>query len=71
MDLPNVTVQVPAGFRVLRRNFIEDLRVVRGGLPPRVFGLVLEWAFRHRFDLGEAWKKAEDHKRLTRIPPLE
>ena len=50
---------------------IGDLRVLRGGLPPRVFGLVLEWAFQHRPELEEAWLQAERLEPLSRIPPLE
>ena len=50
---------------------IDHLRVSRGKLPPRVFGLVLEWAFQHRLELGEAWRQAQTFEPLTRIPPLE
>lgn len=50
---------------------IGSLRVSRGGLPPRALGLVLEWAFQHRPELGEVWRQAERLEPLTRIPPLE
>lgn len=50
---------------------IQDLRVLKGGLPPRVFGLVLEWAFQHRLELEEDWLQAERLQPLSRIPPLE
>jgi len=37
---------------------IDSLRVSRGRLPPRALGLVLEWAFEHRPELGEGWRRA-------------
>ena len=40
---------------------IDTLRVSRGSLPPRVLGLVLEWAYRHRPELGDVWRQAERH----------
>jgi hypothetical protein len=50
---------------------IDTLRVYRGDLPPRVLGLVLEWAFRHRPELGDVWRQAERLETVPRIPPLE
>jgi hypothetical protein len=50
---------------------IDHLRVTRDELPPRVFGLVLEWAFQHRLELGKVWLQAQALEPLSRIPPLE
>jgi len=50
---------------------IEELKMVRGALPPRVFGLVLEWAFQHRPELGEVWLQATNLEPISSIPPLE
>ena len=50
---------------------IRDLRLLEGGLPPRVTALVLEWAFLHRRELTENWSLAMAHKRLNPIKPLE
>ncbi len=50
---------------------IEDLSVVRGGLPPRALGLVVEWATLHREELDEVWRQAEARETLSKIPPLE
>ena len=50
---------------------ISDLRLLEGGLPPRVTALVLEWAFLHRDELMENWRLAMTHKRLKSIKPLE
>jgi len=50
---------------------IDSLRVSRGRLPPRALGLVLEWAFEHRPELGKVWRRAQRLETLPRIPPLE
>jgi len=49
---------------------IEDLRLLEGELPPRVTGLVLEWASLHREELMADWKLAVDRKPLSPIQPL-
>jgi hypothetical protein len=50
---------------------IDDLTVLRGSLPPRVYGLVVEWAFRHRGELMDDWCLARDQEPLGKIQPLE
>jgi hypothetical protein len=50
---------------------IEDATVLRGDLPPRALGLVLEWARLHREALREDWKLARENQALRRIEPLE
>lgn len=50
---------------------IETLAVLVSRLPPRVLGLVLEWATLHRRDLRENWELAREDQPLRRIPPLE
>jgi len=49
---------------------IEDLRLIEGRLPQRVVSLVLEWAFQHREELMENWRRAERRDKLQRIEPL-
>jgi len=49
---------------------IDDLRLIEGRLPPRVVSLVLEWAFHHREELLENWKRAERREALHKIKPL-
>jgi hypothetical protein len=49
---------------------IADLRLIEGKLPPRVVSLVLEWAFQHREELLENWKRAERRENLHKIEPL-
>ena len=66
----------PAHFHAYYGNFsaifeIETLGVLKGRLPQRVLGLVLEWASLHREDLLEDWSLAQSHKPLKDIKPLE
>jgi hypothetical protein len=50
---------------------IESLAVLAGELPPRVLGLVTEWAAVHRAELEEDWRRARAREALEPIPPLE
>ena len=50
---------------------IEDLAIIEGQLPPRVLGLVVEWAAGHREDLLADWERARQQKPLNAIDPLE
>lgn len=50
---------------------IGDLTVIRGSLPPRVYGLVVEWALRHRGELTEDWQLARAQAPLKKVEPLE
>ena len=50
---------------------ILDLRIIEGGLPRRVSALVLEWAFEHRDELMENWRRTERREDLLEIEPLD
>lgn len=50
---------------------IETLAVLQGSLPPRVLGLVTEWAVKHRQELRDNWDRARRLADLTSIEPLE
>ena len=50
---------------------IESLAMQAGRLPPRVMGLVMEWASLHQEELRENWNLARRRAPLKRIPPLE
>jgi hypothetical protein len=50
---------------------IDSLQVLDGKLPPRVIGLVLEWAFRRRDELRLNWDLARRGLPLNPVPPLE
>ncbi len=42
-----------------------------GKLPPKVTGLVIEWASQHQDELIEDWELAKKLKELKPIRPLE
>jgi len=50
---------------------IHDLVVTEGRLPPRVLGLVIEWAAQHRDELLVDWSRAVRELPLVPIAPLE
>ncbi len=50
---------------------INNLSVFSGSLPPRVMGLVIEWATIHRQELLADWEKAQAQQSLQKISPLE
>lgn len=58
-----------AEFEALIR--IDDFRVLRGSLPPRALGLVVEWAGLRQEELIKVWRQAEARQTLSKIPPLE
>ena len=49
---------------------IEDAMVLNGSLPPRVLGLVIEWATLRRVELRVAWVRAQSQQPLEKIDPL-
>ena len=50
---------------------IENLVILSGKLPPRVYGLVIEWASMHKDELMDDWERAEKLQKLNKIAPLE
>jgi len=50
---------------------IESASVLSGALPPRVVGLVAEWATLHRDELRDDWDRARQGLPLRKIAPLE
>lgn len=50
---------------------IRNFSVFAGRLPPRVTGLVVEWATLHREELFVDWQRARNQQRLMAIDPLE
>jgi hypothetical protein len=50
---------------------IDDLTILAGWLPPRVLGLVVEWAALHREELAESWNRSRQRLPLERVNPLE
>lgn len=49
---------------------IEDLSVDIGYLPPRVLGLVLEWAYMHKDELMQNWRIGQQGGVFNQIAPL-
>ena len=49
---------------------IESLSVLSGSMPPRAFGLVLEWALAHRSELTDNWERMVRDEPPTPIAPL-
>lgn len=50
---------------------IETLGLHSGSMPPRVLGLVTEWAALHRRELIQNWERARRGRTLRPIAPLE
>ena len=50
---------------------LPDLLVLKGKLPPRALGLVMEWAVLHREELLADWTQARSQSPLKAIAPLE
>ncbi len=45
--------------------------IIAGDLPPRVLGMVVEWASLHQDELSELWELASKNQPLHRIEPLK
>ena len=50
---------------------IHSLTLLQGNLPPRDFGLVMEWASMHQAELILNWDRARRQAELMGIAPLE
>lgn len=50
---------------------IRTLEILEGKLPPRIRGLVTEWAALHQHELEDDWNLARENKPLLAIMPLE
>jgi len=49
---------------------IDPLELLKGKLPPRIHGIVIEWASIHQKELIENWNKLQDEKPIKKIKPL-
>ena len=49
---------------------INDLSILKGNLPPRVMGLVIEWAKLHQSELLENWNMVKESGKYFKINPL-
>ena len=50
---------------------IRSLSAFSGYLPPRVMGLVIEWATIHQEELFANWERARAQQEPQKIAPLE
>jgi hypothetical protein len=65
----------PPHFHVRYNDFrarisIKDLSLLEGELPPRVLGLVMEWAGLHKNELLENWNMVKETGKWFKIEPL-
>ena len=65
----------PPHFHVRYNDFraiisINDLLLIEGNLPPRVLGLVIEWAGLHKNELLENWEMVKETGKWFKIEPL-
>ena len=51
---------------------INSLEMIQGDLPPRIQGIIIEWASIHKRELLENWKLVtkKDHQTFKKIKPL-
>jgi hypothetical protein len=49
---------------------ISPLGIIEGKLPPRILGMVMEWAAMHQDELLQAWNDAINQRPLNQIDPL-
>jgi uncharacterized protein DUF4160 len=66
----------PAYFHVRYNEYkasisIKNLALIDGKLPPKVLGLVIEWASQHQQELLQDWELAAKYEELKVIEPLE
>lgn len=49
---------------------IEPLEMLEGRLPPRIHGVVIEWASMHKDELLDNWNKLQKEEKPKKIEPL-
>jgi len=49
---------------------ISDFTIMEGKLPPRVTGMIVEWATLHQVELMENWRRCKELLPLMKIDPL-
>lgn len=49
---------------------INPLQMINGNLPPRVQGIVIEWASLHKDELEKNWKSIKEKQVFNKIKPL-
>ena len=60
-----------ARYNGLKGSFqISPLKYYEGQLPPRIVGLVMEWASLHNNELLDNWNYLKENKKYKKIKPL-
>jgi hypothetical protein len=49
---------------------INNFSIIEGALPPRILGLVMEWAGLHKEELLENWRLLQSSGKYNKIDPL-
>jgi hypothetical protein len=49
---------------------INNFSILEGNLPPRILGLVMEWAGLHKEELMENWNLLQSTGKYNKIDPL-
>jgi hypothetical protein len=49
---------------------INNFSILEGNLPPRILGLVMEWAGLHKEELMENWNLLQSAGKYNKIDPL-
>jgi hypothetical protein len=49
---------------------LNPIGQIKGNLPPRVLGLVIEWANMYSKELNNAWQAASKGETIPKVPPL-
>lgn len=49
---------------------IDPLEQIEGKLPPRIYGMVMEWALIHQKELMENWNRLKNEQATKKIKPL-
>lgn len=65
----------PPHFHAVYNNFeaqflIDPLELLEGRLPPRIHGIVIEWASLHQKELMDNWNKLREELPIKKIKPL-
>ncbi len=66
---------LPPHFHAIYNEFaaqisIQNPAVIKGSLPPRVLGYVIEWAALHEDELANCWEAARSDQPIGKIKPL-
>jgi hypothetical protein len=49
---------------------IDNFGIIAGKLPPKIFGIVAEWAMMHQKELERCWELSKEGK-IMKIEPLQ